>query len=116
MNIVKVLEMAFMLTGGLFSLAVSVALFAYAYNVISEWREHWEQQRFYRAKEKAAKHIGQSLLNDSYWFSESKPAFTLMNMIGIELNHTGSINVSELRDAWRKAIETDDKPTTMSAE
>ena len=105
MNIVKVLEMAFMLTGCIFALAVSFALLAYAYNVICEWWEHWEQRRFYRAKEKAVREIGQMLSADSYWFSESKEAFTLLNMVGIEMSHTGStINVSLIRDAWRKSV------------
>lgn len=85
-------------------LACSIALLAYAYNVFAEWQEHREQQRFSRAKEKAAKQIGQNLLNESYWFSESKEAFTALNMIGIEMTHTGSFNVSEIRDAWRKSV------------
>ena len=114
MDIVKILEMAFMITGGFFSFALSVALLAYAYNVISEWREHWEQKRFYRAKEKACREIGQSLSADSYWFSESKEVFTALNMIGIEMSHTGStINVSNIRDAWRRSVAGE---KTISAE
>ena len=31
------------ITGMITLLAVSVALLAYAYNVISEWRGHWQQ-------------------------------------------------------------------------
>lgn len=113
MNIVKILEMAFMITGGFFCLAISVALLAYAYNVISEWREHWEQKRFYRAKERAVREIGHSLSADSYWFEESKETYTALNMIGIEMTHTGcTINVSNIREAWRKSV-ADEK--TISA-
>lgn len=105
--IVRILEMSFMLIGGLAVAATSMIVIAHAYSVLCDVREKKQQKLMIAAREKASKHIGQMLQNESYWFSESKEAFTLLNMIGIAMTHTGSFSVSEIRDAWRRSIEAE---------
>lgn len=94
----------FMVIGAITCLAISAALLAYAYGVVLEKMAEKETARFYVAKEKAAKEIGQSLRNASWWFSESDESMKVLDLVGESLVQYGVFSEDKVRDRWRAEV------------
>jgi hypothetical protein len=58
------------------------------------------------AIENGRKNLGQYIRNESYWFSESDEAFTLMQVLGehIQNSPSGLYQVDRVRDDWRSKL------------
>jgi hypothetical protein len=52
-----------------------------------------------------ARNVGNSIAQESYWFSESPEAVEALKAIGKALSRNGQYRISEARDEWRREME-----------
>lgn len=93
-----------MIVGGLTLIACSIALLAYAYNVVSEWHEYREKQLYVRTQDKIIHRLGLRLVDESYYFSESKETFNALNLLGLALAQDAAYDIFKIRNAWRQEL------------
>ncbi|BCG50148.1 hypothetical protein [Ralstonia phage RP13] len=72
-----------------------------------------------RADELAVRRYAQSLLSDSWWFSESEEAMHAIQLLAKNLAFTGNINardISGIRDEWRRLVSRDHNGKSINQE
>jgi len=94
------LQISGAVTSFLFFLVLAASAVSFAVILIAKLLDRHDD--LVRADE--AKAIGQSLQHQSYWFTESSPAYIALNLAGQHIAEFKTFTASSVREAWQKEL------------